>query len=74
MSQYSTGNPPNGYGPLMTVAEFCNWAKVGKTFLYAEAAAGRLRLHKLSSKTLILRKDAEAWLNDRIVPAGQDVA
>ena len=70
MSQCSTGNPPNGFGPLMTVAEFCSWAKIGKTFLYAEAGAGRLKLHKLSSKTVIRREDAEAWLNSRLTAVG----
>jgi excisionase family DNA binding protein len=74
MSQCSTGNPPNGYGPLMTVAEFCDWAKVGKTFLYAEVAANRLRIHKLASKTVIRREDAEAWLINRLIPAGQEGA
>jgi hypothetical protein len=74
LSQISRGDPPNGYGPLMTVAEFCDWAKVRRTFTYAEAAAGRLKLHKLGAKTVIRIEDAEAWLNSRLVPAGQEVA
>jgi excisionase family DNA binding protein len=72
MSQCSTGNPPNG--PLMTVAEFCDWAKIGKTFLYGEANAGRLKLHKIGAKTIIKRENAEAWLKNRLVPAGPEVA
>ena len=45
----------------MTVAEFCNNYRVGKTSAYREAAAGRLRLHKFGSATRIARVDAEAW-------------
>jgi hypothetical protein len=46
----------------MTVPEFCRWARIGRTKLYAEVKAGRLTLRKAGSKTLILCNDGEAWL------------
>lgn len=46
---------------LMTVADFCGRYKIGKTSLYREAAAGRLKLRKFGSATRIAREDAEAW-------------
>lgn len=49
-------------GGAMSVDEFCRWACVGKTKAYAEAKAGRLRLRKIGSKTVVLRADAEQWL------------
>jgi hypothetical protein len=46
----------------MTVSEFCAWACIGRTKMYAEAKAGRLTLRKIGTKTVILRSDAEGWL------------
>jgi hypothetical protein len=46
----------------MTFARFLEWASIGRTKAYEEAKAGRLRLTKIGSKTLVLRSDAEAWL------------
>jgi excisionase family DNA binding protein len=46
----------------MSVVQFCRWAGIGKTRTYEEIAAGRLRAVKFGAKTLILRKDAEEWL------------
>lgn len=50
-----------GPSELMTVADFCGRYKIGKTSLYREAAAGRLKLRKFGSATRIAREDAEAW-------------
>jgi excisionase family DNA binding protein len=47
----------------MTVSEFCSWARIGRTKLYAEVKDGRITLRKIGSKTIILRSDAEAWLH-----------
>jgi len=55
--------PATTIGGAMTVPEFCRWASVGKTKLYEEIGAGRIRPRKVGSKTLILRAEAEAWLN-----------
>lgn len=46
-----------------TVAEFLNWARIGRTKAYKEIESGRLKTRKLGRKTLILREDAQAWLN-----------
>ena len=55
----------------MAVDEFCRWACIGKTKAYSEVKAGRLKLRKIGTKTIILRGDAEAWL--RALPvAGVD--
>lgn len=45
-----------------TVNEFLAWAKIGRTKAYQEIDEGRLKVRKLGRKTLILRTDAEAWL------------
>lgn len=46
-----------------TIDEFMNWARIGRTKAYAEINEGRLKTRKCGRKTLIRRKDAEAWLN-----------
>lgn len=46
---------------LMTVAEFCSRYSIGKTSLYREAAAGRLKLRKFGAATRIAIEDAEEW-------------
>lgn len=74
MSQCSTGNPPNGFGPLMTVAEVCAFARCGRTFLYAEVAAGRLPMFKLGAASRFRLQDVENWLMDRLVPGGSELA
>ena len=46
---------------LMTVADFCDRYRIGKTSLYREAAAGRITLRKFGAATRIAREDADAW-------------
>lgn len=48
---------------LMTVADFCDRYSIGKTSLYREVNAGRLKLRKFGTATRIARADAEAWAN-----------
>jgi excisionase family DNA binding protein len=48
---------------LMTVAHFCDRYSIGKTSLYREVNAGRLKLRKFGTATRIARADAEAWAN-----------
>ena len=65
MAPTSTTSPADQTTPTggaMTVPEFCRWARIGRTKLYAEVKAGRLTLRKAGSKTLILCNDGEAWL------------
>lgn len=45
-----------------TVNEFLQWAKIGRTKFYQEIEAGRITPRKLGRKTLILKQDAQAWL------------
>jgi hypothetical protein len=54
---------PASTGGAMTVAQFCNWASIGRTKLYAEVKAGRIKLRKIGSKSVVLRSEGEAWLH-----------
>jgi len=47
----------------MTVSDFCQRYHVGRTKVYYEIGAGRLRAVKLGAKTLIMNRDAERWAN-----------
>ncbi|TWG35789.1 excisionase family DNA binding protein [Acidovorax delafieldii] len=49
-------------GGLLTVNEFCKWASIGRTKLYAEMNAGRLMAKKFGSRTLIPRTEAKKWM------------
>lgn len=49
---------------LMTVADFCDRYSIGRTSMYREVNAGKLKLRKFGSATRIARKDAEAWANN----------
>lgn len=46
---------------LLTVADFCARYSIGRTSLYREVNAGRLKLRKFGTATRIARKDAERW-------------
>lgn len=52
---------PKAPSELITVGDFCGRYKIGKTSLYREAAAGRLKLRKFGTATRIAIEDAEAW-------------
>lgn len=61
-------NPPHLQGPsdiggAMSVSEFCRWARIGRTKAYEIFAAGDIKPRKVGSKTIVLRTDAERWLN-----------
>jgi len=56
---------------LMKVADVCARYSIGRTTLYREVAAGRLRLRKLGTATRIARKDAEAWAASLPVVQGE---
>lgn len=55
---------------LMTVADFCQRYRIGKTSLYREAAAGRLTLRKFGAATRIAIEDAEAWASSLPIVEG----
>jgi excisionase family DNA binding protein len=46
-----------------TIAGFCDWASISRSKVYDEISAGRIRIRKVGARTLILRADAEEWLN-----------
>jgi excisionase family DNA binding protein len=56
---------------LLTVADVCTRYRIGRTTLYREVAAGRLRLRKLGSATRIAREDAEAWAASLPIVSGE---
>ena len=45
-----------------TIAEFCAATGVGRTSVYEEISAGRLKTIKAAGRRLILHNDGEAWL------------
>ena len=47
---------------LLTVPEFCAWARIGKTKAYEEISTGQLCALKIGRRTVILASEAEAWL------------
>ena len=55
-----------------TIAEFGAAHGIGKSLIYEEIGAGRLRCRKVGRRTLILAGDAEAWRN--ALPDGRAVA
>ncbi|WP_245273707.1 helix-turn-helix domain-containing protein [Mesorhizobium sp. WSM3224] len=44
-----------------TILEFGASHGIGRSLVYEEIAAGRLKCRKVGRRTLILAKDAEAW-------------
>ena len=50
-----------------SIKGFCNLYSLGRTFAYGEIKSGKLRAVKCGTRTLILRRDAEAWA--RSLPA-----
>lgn len=45
-----------------SIASFCAACSVGRTFVYSEIAAGRLRALKAGRRTLIDAAEARRWL------------
>lgn len=46
----------------MTIEGFRAWSTLGRTKIYAEINAGRLKARKIGGRTLISHADAVAWL------------
>jgi excisionase family DNA binding protein len=47
---------------VLTIAEACAAARIGRTSLYREVKAGKLRAIKRGRRTLILLTDLRRWL------------
>jgi Helix-turn-helix domain len=45
-----------------TRPEFCDVHGIGQTKFYEEVKEGRLKVRKVGRKTIVLRDDAEDWL------------
>lgn len=61
MQSTETSGPSN-QKLAYTIAEFCAATGIGRTSTYEEIAAGRLKAVKAAGRRLILKKDAETWL------------
>jgi len=48
---------------VMTVDEFCGWARIGRSKFYQEVNEGRLPLRKIGRKSVVTIPDALSWLN-----------
>lgn len=53
---------PAATGGAMSIDQFCQYACIGKTKVYAEVKSRRLQLRKIGSKTVVFRSEAERWL------------
>lgn len=47
---------------VLSVNDFCHWAGIGRTAVYAEMKAGRLLAKKFGRRTIIVKSEAERWL------------
>lgn len=45
-----------------SIADFCRVYGISRPTFYHEVAVGRLRALKLGNKTIILKRDADAWV------------
>lgn len=59
MEQQESAQATSG---VFSVNDFCHWAGIGRTAVYAEMKAGRLSAKKFGRRTIILRNEAERWL------------
>lgn len=50
-----------GHKAAFTIKEFCQCYGVGRSLVYEEMKAGRLRARKAGGRTLVLAEDATAW-------------
>lgn len=46
----------------MKLGDVCATYSIGRTTLYREVAAGRIRLRKMGTATRIAREDMETWM------------
>lgn len=58
----SNQTAPSAKGGAMTIDQFCRWAAIGRTLVYREISAGRLRSVKVGKRRLILWSSATSWL------------
>ncbi len=51
-------------GGMFSVNDFCHWACIGRTKVYAEMKSGRLSAKKIGSRTVIPRTEAQRWASE----------
>ena len=57
------GQPPASAAPIAySIDEFCVVSDLGRSFVYAEIRAGKLKARKAGRRTLILHDDGERYL------------
>jgi excisionase family DNA binding protein len=56
----------------MSIDDFAVWAGIGRTLVYNEIKAERLRIHKVGRRTLISYADAEFWLSERAIKSSPE--
>ncbi|WP_175900722.1 helix-turn-helix domain-containing protein [Burkholderia vietnamiensis] len=59
MNQQESAQTSRG---VLSVNDFCHWAGIGRTAVYAEMKAGRLSARKFGRRTIIPQVEAERWL------------
>ena len=62
-----------------TVNEFLEWARISRSTFYKEVAAGKIEIRKVGGRSLVLRANAENWLNSlplssELPPPENDIA
>lgn len=48
---------------VFSVNDFCLWADIGRTAVYAELKSGRLTAKKFGRRTIIPKIESERWLD-----------
>ena len=48
---------------LLTIPEFCNEARIGRTFAYRLLSENKIKACKLGKKTLIPRAEMHRWID-----------
>lgn len=56
---------------VFSVNDFCQWAGIGRTAVYAELKAGRLTARKFGRRTIIPVSEAEKWLESLPTVSGR---
>ena len=51
------------------IDEFCAWADLGRTFVFAEIANQKIRTLKAGRRRLIPRLEAQRYLRERLEPS-----
>ena len=65
-----SGRLPVSEGQLSySIPQFCMVSSLGRSIVYEAINAGTLKVKKYKNRSLILRNDAEDFLND--LPAGE---